>query len=130
MLIAAGYGWGIGHYLPSNSSIVVYAFQFIIITALLIMGIKFLSFAETENHTGDWSVTGLSIFSIFSLLLIILTIVHPAFTPFSATRNTFADLLPVSILMTGNGMWIITTARSSRHAAKTQYISKSDYNIL
>ena len=87
ILMAAGYGWAGGHYIPVNSSILAYAFQFIVITALLIMGIKFLSIAESERHKNNWSITGLSIFSILSLLLNILNIIHGTYS----SENSFGS---------------------------------------
>jgi hypothetical protein len=132
ILIAAGYGWAGGHYIPVNSSILAYVFQFIIITALLIMGIKFLSIAESDRHKNNWSITGLSIFSVLSLLLNILNIIHGAYSSENSfgSHNTFADLLPISLLIIGNGLWIITIVRSNRHHTKSQYLSNSQYNIL
>ena len=133
ILIAAGYGWAGGHYIPANSSMAAYIFQFIVIIALLVMGIKFLSMAENERHKNNWSIIGLSIFSVLSLLLNIVSIIHGAYSSVSnsfGSHNTFADLLPISLLMTGNGLWIITMLQSTRHNEKPGYLSKSQYNIL
>src|SRR5450432_3181138 len=63
ILIAAGYGWAGGHYIPAHSSIQAYIFQLIIMLAILITGIRSLSTSENEKRPINWSVTGLGIFS-------------------------------------------------------------------
>ena len=133
ILIAAGCGWEGGHYIPANSSILAYVFQFIIIVALLIMGIRSLSISENEKHKSNWSVTGLSIFSVLLLLINILNIIHWGHN-FNAgslgSHNTFADLIPVALLIIGNGLWIITIVRRIRHGNKARYLSDNQYNIF
>src|SRR6266446_10268091 len=76
ILFTAGYGWAGGYYIPSNSHSLDYVIQFIIIVALLIMGIRSLSILENEKHKINWSVTGLSIFSVVLLLINILHFIH------------------------------------------------------
>jgi hypothetical protein len=111
ILMAAGYGWAGGHYIPSNSNILAYLFQFIILGILLLFGIKFFSLAETEKNKRSWPVTGLSIFSVLFFLINVLNIAHGfvntdpnAF----GSHNTFADLVPIVIILIGAGLWIIT----------------------
>jgi hypothetical protein len=111
ILISAGYGWAGGHYIPANSPIIAYSFQFIIITILLILGIRFLSLSENEKHKRNWSITGLTIFSSLSLLINVLNIVHGAYNSDKASygsHNTFADLVPISIIIIGTVLWLIT----------------------
>jgi hypothetical protein len=107
MLIAAGYGWAGGHYIPADSNIFAYLFQFVIIGILLILGINF--FSPSENK--DWPVKGLNIFAILSLLINVLNIVHGAVNtdPHAfGSHNTFADLVPIALIISGSGLWVIT----------------------
>jgi hypothetical protein len=117
ILISAGYGWAGGHYIPVNSSILAYAFQFIIIGILLILGIRFLSLTENEKHKRNWSVKGLSIFSALSLLINILNIVHGAYNSdihSFGSHNSFADLVPIVLIIIGTGLWLSTILGAKR----------------
>jgi hypothetical protein len=118
ILMAAGYGWAGGHYIPSNSPLVAYLFQFIIIGVLLLLGIKFFSTAENKNDTPNWAIRGLSIFSVLFFVINVLNIVHGFFNtnPNSfGSHNTFADLVPIVIIILGSGLWIVTIIRVKRH---------------
>jgi hypothetical protein len=111
VLMAAGYGWAGGHYIPSNSNILAYLFQLVILGILLLFGIKFFSLAETEKHKRSWSVNGLSILSVLFFFINVLNIVHGFFNtdPHSfGSHNTFADLVPIVIILIGAGLWIVT----------------------
>jgi hypothetical protein len=117
ILISAGYGWAGGHYIPVNSSILAYSFQFVIIVALLILGIKFLSLEENEKHKSNWSIKGLSIFSALSLLINILNIVHGAYNSdinSFGSHNSFADLVPIVLIIFGTGLWLSTVLRTKK----------------
>jgi hypothetical protein len=110
ILMAAGYGWAGGHYIPSNSPLVAYLFQFIIIAVLLLFGVKFFGTAENKNDKGNWAIKGLNIFSVLFFLVNVLNIVHGFFnTDPSAfgSHNTFADLVPIIIILTSSGLWIV-----------------------
>jgi predicted acyltransferase len=136
ILIAAGYGWAGGHYIPAHFSIEAYIFQFIIIAAILIMGIRSLSISVNEKHTSNWSVMGLSIFSVLLLLLNILNALniihwgHNLNANSFGSHNSFTDLVPVVLLMTGNGLWATTIVQSMRHDTKDKYLPNSRYNIF
>jgi hypothetical protein len=111
ILIAAGYGWAGGHYIPPNSDIFAYLFQFIILVAVLLLGIAFLSDTKHEPGKRNWSVMGLSIFSVISFLLNILNIIHGAINKdihSFGSHNTFADLVPIAIILIGTGLWMVT----------------------
>lgn len=132
ILIAAGYGWTDGHYMPVNSSILTDLFQFILILATLIMGIMYLSIPENEMHKSKWSITGMSIFMIISLLINIYNIIHGAHnsgTTFFSSHNNFSGLMPVALLITGNGLWVVTTVQSIRHRTKAKDLFESEYDI-
>jgi hypothetical protein len=133
ILIAAGYGWADGHYIPANSSILTDLLQFILIAATLIMGITYLSIPEKEMYKSNWSITGLSIFLIISSLINIYNIIHGAHhsgaTSFGSPNN-FGGLMPVALLITGNGLWVVTMVQRIRHRTKVRHLFKSEYNIL
>ena len=122
LLIATGYGWAGGHYIPANSPSVAYIFQLIIIIVLLVLGVGFLSLSENEKLNGHWSIRGLSIFSALSLLANIANIIHGAF--YSAkvsygSHNSFADLVPIGLIIMGTTLWLITLfqqTKLSQHA--------------
>jgi predicted acyltransferase len=111
VLIAAGYGWAGGHYIPSNSNMFAYLFQCIILGVLLLLAIKFFSLAETERYKRNWATNGLSFFSVLFLLINILNIVHGFFNTdihSFGSHNTLADLVPIAIILTGSALWITT----------------------
>ena len=117
ILISTGYGWAGGHYIPVDSSIVAYSFQFIIIVTLLILSIKFLSLEENDKHKSNWSIKGLSIFSALSLLINILNIVHGAYSSdinSFGSHNSFADLVPIVLIIFGTGLWLSTVLRTKK----------------
>ena len=117
IIIAAGYGWAGGHYIPVNSSIIAYSFQLIVIVVLLVLGVKFLSLAENEKHKSNWSIKGLTIFSALSLLINILNIIHGFFNNSInsfGSHNTFADLVPIALIIIGTGLWLVTTIQKKK----------------
>jgi hypothetical protein len=133
ILIAAGYGFTGSQYIPANSSILAYIFQFIIIIALLIMGIGTLRISENEKNKSNWPITGLSIFSALLLLINVLNIIHWGHNSnvnFFISHNSFANLVPVAFLIPGNVLWVISIVRSIRHDTKAGYLSKNEYNIF
>jgi hypothetical protein len=133
ILIVAGYGWAGGYYIPSNSHSLAYVIQFIIIVALLIMGIRSLNILENEKHKSNWSVTGLSIFSVLLLLINILHFIHwghNSSTNSFGSYNSFAGLVPVAFLITGNVLWIISIVQRIRYVKKARYSFKNQYNIF
>src|ERR1017187_9902264 len=105
ILISAGYGWAGGHYIPANSSLIAYSFQFIVISLLLVLGIKFLGLSDSEKQKNNWSIKGLSIFSSLALLMNILNIINGAFNSSKdlyGSHNSFADLVPISLIIIGS----------------------------
>ncbi|MEO8860596.1 MAG: hypothetical protein ABI358_04190 [Ginsengibacter sp.] len=117
ILISAGYGWAGGHYIPANSPLIAYSFQFVVIAFLLIAGIKYLSATENERQQRNWSVIALSLFSTLSLVVNILNIIHGAYTtdPNSfGSHNTFADFVPIGFIILGTLLWISTMFRKAK----------------
>jgi hypothetical protein len=118
--IAAGYGWAGGHYIPDGSPLVAYLFQLAMIILLLIFSIAFVGLNNNATNTitrGRWPVTALGIFAGVTLLINIANIIHGAMdsNPHSfGSHNTFADLVPVSIIMAGDIMWLATMLAAFR----------------
>jgi len=117
LLISAGYGWAGGHYIPVNSPITAYLFQIVIILILLVLGIKFFTLPENEKNNNNRTIKSLSIFSALSLVINILNIVHGFFNhnPNSfGSHNTFADLVPISIIIIGTALWLLTLIKNKK----------------
>lgn len=117
ILISAGYGWAGGHYIPANSSLIAYSFQFIVISLLLVLGIKFLGLSDSEKQKNNWSIKGLSIFSSLALLMNILNIINGAFNSSKdlyGSHNSFADLVPISLIIIGSMLWLSTILSSKK----------------
>ena len=111
ILIASGYGWAGGHYIPANSNIYAYLFQFIVLGILVLFAIKFLSLPENKRNNSTWVIKRLTIFSIVSFIINVANIVHGAFNsnPTSfGSHNSFADLVPIAFLIVGSGLWLTT----------------------
>jgi hypothetical protein len=129
ILIGAGYGWGGGHYIPVHHTIPAYIFQCIIITALLILGIRSLTISENKS---SWPVTVFSIFSVLLLLINIMNSIHRGHIStanFLGLHNTFANLVPVAFSITGNILWVTSIVLSIKHDTKAN-LFKNQYNIL
>jgi len=114
ILLSAGYGWAGGHYIPVESSIGAYLFQFIVIALLIVMGTHFLNKQGNEPGKSNWSTKGLTIFSVLSLLINIVNIIHGVYNPNSnsfGSHNSLADLVPILIIITGTVLWLLTFAK-------------------
>jgi len=111
ILIAAGYGWAGGHYIPANSDLIAYLFQFVLVGAILLAGVAFLSNSETIKGKQNWAIISLNILSVAFFVINVANIIHGFFNtnPNSfGSHNTFADLVPIVIILFGSGLWILT----------------------
>lgn len=118
-LVAAGYGWAGGHFIPGDASWMAYLFQGVILLILLILSLGFFSDAYGSGSK-RWPVRGLSIFTILSLLINATNvIVGAAMGQHSfGSHNTFADLVPISVLVVGDVLWLITLILGKTTAPK------------
>jgi hypothetical protein len=101
ILLAAGYGWAGGHYIPADSNFLAYVFQFAVISIIIWLGINYNRYAK-----------GLTIFSVITLIINILNIVHGTFSSGKnsfGSHNTFADLVPIILIIGGSVLWLLTT---------------------
>jgi hypothetical protein len=103
--MAAGYGWAGGHYIPANSNLFSYLFQFFVLGILIWLSINFI------DKAASGASKGLNIFSLLSFTINLLNIIHGAINTDAqsfGSHNTFADLVPIGLLMAGSGLWIFT----------------------
>ncbi len=111
LLIAAGYGWAGGHFIPAGSPLIAYVFQAVIFLILLILTLGFFSVPASVAHAKPHAraIRGLNIFTILSLVINIANIVR-GFTNNGAnsfgSHNTPADLVPICIIMAGDILWL------------------------
>lgn len=115
LLMLTGYGWAGGHYIPADAPLVAYLFQFLVIGFLFSMGL--LVFANADRSSpGRRAATALGVFAGLSLLINIANVVHGALThdPHAfGSHNTFADLVPITLLIAGSGLWVSTMRRGA-----------------
>jgi hypothetical protein len=106
ILMAAGYGWAGGHYIPANSNVLAYLFQFAVISIIIGLGI---------NYTKH--IKGLTVFSLITLSINILNIVHGIFSSDKnsfGSHNTYGDLVPILLIIAGSVLWLSTVAFKKR----------------
>ena len=112
ILLAAGYGWAGGHFIPAGSSPWAYGFQGIILLLLLIFGVGFLTAAVGAPAAPKrlrWNTRALSIFAGLTLMINIANILQGA-TGKSAygSHNSFEDLVPIGMIIAGDVIWLLT----------------------
>src|SRR5258708_3004595 len=74
LLIAAGYGWAGGHFIPAGSPFVAYLFQGVILLILLILSLGFFN-PQARPHA-RWALRGLTIFAVLTLLINVANIIR------------------------------------------------------
>ena len=79
LLIAAGYGWAGGHYIPNDANIFAYLFQLVVLGILLFLALAFLSLPEKQRLSRYWPIKGLTIFSILLFVITIANTIHGAY---------------------------------------------------
>ena len=112
ILLAAGYGWAGGHFIPAGSPPWAYVFQFVILLLLLIFGLGFLTAATGAPAAPGrlrWNTRALSIFAGLTLIINLANIVQGA-TGKSAygSHNSFGDLVPIGMIIAGDVTWLLT----------------------
>ena len=121
IIIAAGYGWAGGHYIPAESHLVAYLFQFLIISAILIFGITYITRPETSRPQSHWSTKGLTIFSALMFLLNVFNIIHGIYATdihSPGSHNSFADVVPIAVILIGTGLWLLTAFISKKEISQ------------
>jgi hypothetical protein len=100
ILMAAGYGWAGGHYIPADSNPLAYLFQFAVISLIAWLGMNYARY-----------IKGLTVFSFITLVINILNIVHGAVSSDKnsfGSHNTLADLVPIILIIGGSALWLLT----------------------
>ncbi len=106
ILIAVGYGWAGGHFIPSDSPAIAYLFQAVVIAILLVLALGFFSIPRPK-----WALRGLTIFAAISLVINVANIIKGASGAESSfgSHNTLADLVPIGILIVSEILWLTLT---------------------
>ena len=121
LLLAAGYGWAGGHFIPADAPILAYAFQFVMLLLLFIFAAGFLK-ATTSFSTGiaraRRNIIALTVYAVLTLLINAANIVRGSLQggPYGS-HNTFTDLVPIIMIMTGDILWLLTLIRKREKAA-------------
>jgi cbb3-type cytochrome oxidase subunit 1 len=115
ILLAAGYGWAGGHFIAAGVPLWAYAFQFVILLLLLVFAVGFLTAMAgpaTSPVRLRRNARALTIFAALTLLINIANIIQGAFVkgPFGS-HNTFADLVPIGMIIAGDTIWLLTLLR-------------------
>lgn len=112
-LMTAGYGWAGGHFIPANAPFWAYLFQFAVLLILLTFAIGFL------RPAARWSTLGLTIFAALTLLINAANIIRGATNSSSfGSHNSFADLVPIGLIIFGDALWLLTILQTKSHTPK------------
>jgi len=117
LLIAAGYGWAGGHYVPAGSSPWAYVFQFVILLLLMVFSVGFLTAAAATAAAGRlrWNTRALSVFAGLTLVINIANVVQGAMGKSAfGSHNSFADLVPIGMIIGGDVIWLVTVVAVGR----------------
>jgi|GEM_PF-1739016 hypothetical protein len=110
LLMAAGYGWAGGHFIPGDAPVWAYAFQFCMLLVLFLLATGFLKAAAgivTAAPRVRRNMVGLTIFSVLTLLINIANIVRGAGQGMHyGSKNSFADIVPIALIIVGDIMWL------------------------
>jgi hypothetical protein len=121
LLLAAGYGWAGGHFIPGDAPGWAYGFQFGMLLILFLLATGFLKAAAGHISSPGKvrrNIIGLSIYSILTLLINIANITRGFVQQGQyGSRNSFADLVPILLIITGDLLWLATALYHNRTAA-------------
>ena len=115
LLLAAGYGWAGGHFIPADAPLVAYIFQFCMLGILFALAITFLKALTAHRAASSLTkraVTGLTIYAILTLIINIANIVHGIkHTDRYGFHGTLADTIPIVLIIAGDLTWLLTIRR-------------------
>jgi hypothetical protein len=110
LLLAAGYGWAGGHFIPGDAPLWAYAFQFCLLLILFLLAIDFFKASAgliVSPSRIRRNVMGLTIYTILTLLINIANIIRGILQESNyGSKNTFADLVPILLIITGDILWL------------------------
>jgi len=129
LLLAAGYGWAGGHFIPADAPLWAYAFQFVMLLLLFIFAVGFLKTTAGLSISvvrARRNIIALTVYAILTLLINAANIVRGALQggPYGS-HNTFADLIPIMLIMAGDVLWLLTLIRKTAKTAKTSRSGKT-----
>lgn len=108
VLLAAGYGWAGGHFYPANIPAWAYLFQFFVLALLLILSLGFFAEQQTQKKKKMYFIS-LSVVAALTLAINVVNVLRGfQNTTAFGSHNTLADLLPISFLLLGSFLWLIT----------------------
>jgi len=115
LLLAAGYGWAGGHFIPGDAPVWAYLFQFGMLLILFLLATAFIAGVagwKTSPARMKRIVIGLNIYAVVTLLINIANIVRGFMADSHyGSKNTFADLVPIILIMTGDVLWLLMSRR-------------------
>ena len=110
LLLAAGYGWAGGHFIPGDAPLWAYAFQFCLLLILFLLAIDFFKASAgliVSPSRIRRNIMGLTIYTILTLLINIANIIRGILQESNyGSKNTFADLVPIILIMAGDILWL------------------------
>ena len=123
LLLAAGYGWAGGHYIPVDAPLWAYAFQFCMLFVLFVLATGFVKAATSLKATSPSrlrrNIVGLTIYTVLTLIINIANIIRGIEQGgHYGSKNTFADLVPIMLIITGDILWL-SMSRSKPPIPKT-----------
>lgn len=115
LLLAAGYGWAGGHFIPADAPFAAYIFQFCMLGILFLLATNFLKELAGRRATSSRAkrtVTGLTIYAVLTLIINVANIIHGSIQNNAyGFHKTFADIAPVALIVTGDILWLLTIRR-------------------
>ena len=110
LLLAAGYGWAGGHFIPGDAPVWAYAFQWGLLLILFVLATGFLKATAggvTAASRIRRNIAGLTIFSVLTLLINIVNIVRGGGQGMHyGSKDSFADLVPIGLIIAGDLLWL------------------------
>jgi hypothetical protein len=117
LLLAAGYGWAGGHFIPGDAPLWAYAFQFGMLLILFLLATVFFKVSAgliVSPSRISRNIIGLNIYTVLTLLINIANIVRGIVQDSRyGSHNTFADLIPIVLIMTGDILWLMMSRRKT-----------------
>jgi hypothetical protein len=116
LLIAAGYGWAGGHFIPEGSPTAAYLFQGCMILVLLTCSAGYLgSVVRSTDPRGArrWMIA-LTVYTALTLLINVANVIQGAVshgTNAYGSHNTVADLIPIGMIVGGDIVWLLGLRR-------------------
>jgi len=112
LLLTAGYGWAGGHFIPADAPAAAYVFQFGMLAILLLLATDFVKQLAAHRIPTKRLVNGLTIYAALTLVINIANIIHGSTQNNSyGFHKTFADSIPIALIITGDILWLLTIRR-------------------